>query len=421
MKSLPRLLLSAIGLIGSTCIADTLDYGEGLQNHTPPITLDNADHSRDHWQAIGRLRTNTICTATLIDSGHTLEARTPAYILTAGHCIDHSNGRIATEQPIRGSITFNYFLDDAALKTYPLKTVKWRSMQGVDMAIVELDVSLQTLVEQGIKPLKLATATPAPGTEVLIVGAALNDTLKLAACTLEAAPDVIEDKWVWRSNFMTRCQGMRGGNSGSPLLDRYSNAIIGVVGTTNEDPGLPPCALNAPCIPTGNGYVAIQGNVYGNPVAHLHSCFYRGMLIQRNCPLFPTFNVESDPPTPVSHKEIERSANGRPVFPTWAYRFSIDTAFYRHKTVRLAKLCENPHKYSAAISATNAVIDTRIGARPGRYFLCIVGVNSASKKLEAGVLRNALSVPMVLTGAEPFPHLDARLDGPQAHPAPTQQ
>ncbi|MHC8384242.1 trypsin-like serine protease [Pseudomonas sp. LB3P14] len=109
---------------------------------------------------------------------------TSAYVLTAGHCIDHSNGKIITNKRVTGSMTFNYFTDVSKNTSYPVKQVKWRSMQGVDMAIVELNVSMHTLKKQGIRPLKLARFMPPDGSNVLIVGAPQYSTLQMSACTL---------------------------------------------------------------------------------------------------------------------------------------------------------------------------------------------------------------------------------------------
>lgn len=410
MYSIQLLLFSTLGLFFSSCIAANHDYGEGVKGLLPAIPLDNRDGSRDHWQGIGRLTTGHTCTATLLDTLETTGVqRPPAYVLTAGHCINLSNGQIMQNQPIQGTMTFNYFGDAEKHKTYNLKNVKWRSMQGVDIAIVQLDVSLKTLMEDGIKPLKLATGTPALNSEVLVVGAPQYRTLEMTACTLKSAPDIIEGDWVWRNNFKTRCKSIKGGVSGAPLLDRYTNEIIGVVGTGNKHPPAVPCDLNEPCIPTRKGYSAIEGDLYGSLVPHLRSCFRSGFLFENHCELYPTFNVETDRLTSAKYKKIKISESGHAIAPTWDYRFSIDTAFYRHKTVRVAKQCENPLHYSAAISSENAIINTKIGSRTGRYFLCIIGTNSSRAELPPGLLRNALSLPIVLIEDEIVPLPDLSL------------
>lgn len=403
MTPIPLLLSSALALMGSSAFANTPDYGEGVENWSTATTLYNSDGSLDHWKGIGRLTTSNVCTATLLDTQARSEtnAPTPAYVLTSGNCIDLSNGKIITNQPITGTVTFNFFSDRTRFKRYNLKTVKWRSMQGVDMAIIELDVSLQTLMKQGIQPLKMASATPTDGSDVLIVGVPEYSTLQMAACTVEAASDVVEGKWTWRNNLTARCADFRKGSSGSPLLDRYSNNVIGIVGTTNNNALLFPCDEKAPCVRTEQDYLGVQGNIYGHPVAHLNRCFRKGVMVENSCELYPTFSIETGDKTPPFVKKIPKSKEGDPIAPTWDYRFSIDTAFYRHKTVSVAKQCENPSNYSAPISSAQGYINTSVGSRAGRYFLCIIGTQTAKQKMTPGLLRNALSIPVVLTGDEP--------------------
>lgn len=409
MNSIPLLVISAVCSLCTPCFANGSDYGEGLQNLTPSLVLENTDGSRDHWQGIGRLTTGLgNCTATLLDTRDEREQpANPAYVLTAGHCIERTNGNVVTDRPVNGTLTFNYFTDSTAFKTYPLKTTTWRSMQGVDMAIVELDVSLQMLIENGVQPLKLARETPADETDVLIVGAPKGfdqNTLRMSACALQSAQDIVEGPWVWRNTLMTRCQDIRGGGSGSPLLDRASNEIVGVIGTGNFDEHLVPCRENAPCTPVGEVYQAIPGNVYGNPTAFLNGCFEQGRIAKNppsSCQLFPAFTVDTGATTLESYQRVKHQDDGSIAIPTWNYRFSISTEFYRHKTVRKAMECESPHRYSDAERSANAFISSEIGSEPGLYFLCIVGVDSATQKPESGLLKNALSLPVEILDDKP--------------------
>lgn len=402
------LLTSALCSMCAPCFANSNDYGEGLQNLAPSKVLENTDGARDHWQGIGRLAINSgSCTAALLDTRDDIEPDTPAYVLTAGHCIELTNGNIVTDKPVKGTITFNYFTDASGFKTYPLKTTIWRSMQGVDMAIVELDVSLQKLIEDGVQPLKLARETPANGTDVLIVGAPKGfdqTTLRMAGCTLQPAKDIVEDPWVWRNTFMTRCQDIRGGSSGSPLLDRYSNEIVGVIGTGNFDESIVPCRTHAPCTPVGDVYQAIPGNVYGNPTAFLNGCFLQGRIAKNppsSCQLFPAFTVDTGATTLESYRRVKQQDDGSIAIPTWNYRFSISTDFYRYKTVRKAMECESPHHYSDVEGSANAFINSEIGSEPGHYFLCILGLDSATQKPESGLLKNALSLPVEILDNKP--------------------
>jgi hypothetical protein len=408
MNSIPGMLFGTLCLLCTPCFAGSHDYGEGLQNLSSSRVLDNGNGSHDHWQGIGRLAINQgSCTASLIDTrDETASEPTPAYVLTAGHCVELSNGNIVTDSPFSGTMDFNYFADVSTFKRYPLKTVTWRSMQGVDMAIIELDASIQKLIEEGIQPLKLARDIPPYDTDMLIVGAPKGFdqiTLRMAACTLQPAKEIVEGAWVWRNTFMTRCQDVRGGGSGSPVLERYTNEIIGVIGTGNFEEGIVPCLDNAPCTPIGDTFQAVPGNVYGNATTLLNGCFLQGRIATNppsSCQLYPTFTIEGTN-NPESYKRPERRDDSSLVVPTWNYRFSISTAFYRYKTVRNAMECESTQHYSDAISATDAFINAQIGTTPGFYFLCIVGVDSVTQRPEAGLLKNALSLPIEILDNKP--------------------
>lgn len=399
MRSISFLLLGVLGSLSSQGMAQNKDYGENMQNFTASKVLENADGSHDHWRGIGHLYIDGSCTAALLDTQDpsAIEA-TPAYVLTAGHCIEKTNGNIVTDRLASGVMQFDYFADTAPFKTYPLKKVVWRSIQGVDLAIIELEVSLQALLKEGIRPLKLAERKPADGTDVLIVSAPKGFdkvTLRMAACTVQPAQELVEGPWVWRNTLMTRCRDIAGGSSGAPLIDRYSNEIIGVIGTGNLAAGYAPCEEHAPCTPVGGVYKAIPGNIYGNPTAFLNLCFSQGRIADdatSSCPLYPTFTVRADENSPTKYRKLKKQDDGRMATPTWNYRFSISTAFYRHKTVRTAKDCENPHYYSDATSSTNAFINSEIGTQPGFYFLCILGVDSAAQGAEFGLIKNSLSL-----------------------------
>jgi len=408
MKMIHWLLSGLLCLSGSLSVAHGKDYGEGVQNFTESKILNNKDGSHDHWRGIGRLFSlNGNCTATLLDTQDpTGTLPTPAYVLTSGHCTELTNASIVTNKPIPGFMQFNYFADTAPFLTYPLKKVAWRSIQGVDMAIIELDVSLRTLLKEGIQPLGLAIERPVDGTDVLVVGAPMHDqdTLRLAACTLQPAQEIVEGRWVWRNTLMTRCKDMKGGGSGSPLLDRRTNQIIGVIGTGNLGVQAYPCAEHAPCTPDGGHYKAIPGDVYGNPTDFLSRCFVEGLLVQNvdsSCPLYPVFSVSAAADSPQRYVRIGKKEDGTAEIPTWNYHFTINTPFYRHKTVRTAMDCERPQHYSGVTSAQEAFIDTEIGDQVGMYFLCIVGVGSADQRPSEGLTNNVLSLPVEILDNTP--------------------
>lgn len=247
----------------------------------PVQSLLNADGSRDHWNGIGRIKSRggSSCTATLIDTRSTdSPPDAPAYVVTSGHCISRQNGVIITDREVEGSIQFNFFTDSTA-RSYPLKRINWSSMQGVDLAVVELKPTLKSLIDDGIQPLALASEMPEQDREILWVGAPLTrDTghLRMAACVHKTSEVIMEQPWVWRHTVRNQCRGVDTGASGSPLLTRDNNEVYAVLNLTNqassanatedfsdEIPGFPPM---------------VADSNYGNPVTLLNKCFVSGTL-----------------------------------------------------------------------------------------------------------------------------------------------
>lgn len=367
----------AFALFSLSAVAQPADFGDGLENLSPSKVLANQDGRHDHWKGIGRMQSDNgrTCTATLIDTRtDNSPPDAPAYVLTSGHCLYRAhNGVIIVDQPVSGTVIFNYFADTLEYQQpYPLKRVNWSSMQGVDLAIVELQVSLESLIAAGIEPLQIAAEAPEAHADILITGAPLafkNPYLRLAACNHQPSGEFIEQPWVWRHTVKNQCKDLKEGSSGSPVLTRNSNQVFAV--------------MNSTTLAAGN---------YGNPISYLRRCFVAGQFSTdpELCPLFPTFSVEPADFVRRYHK-VKLDAEGNEVYPDWNMAFSINKPFYRYKTVREAIDCENPRDYSPAIDAGNARISAQIGPQPGIHMLCLLGVDSADERPSMGLMRNALT------------------------------
>lgn len=402
---------------GAFCIAALMpfsanasDFGEGLLSLAPSRVLLNADGSRDHWNGIGRInsRSGSNCTATLIDTRSAdSPPDAPAYALTSGHCISRQNGLIITDGEIEGSVQFNFFTDSVA-RSYPLKRVSWSSMQGVDLAIVELQPTLETLIDDGIQPLALASEIPEQDREILWVGAPLakeTGHLRMAACVHQTSEVIMEQPWVWRHTVRNQCRDVNTGASGSPLLTRDSGEIYAVLNLTNqassdnatedfsdEIPGFPPM---------------VADSNYGNPVTLLKKCFVSGTLSTAPaiCDLFPVFSIDFDTlgRQPARRARVQLDAEGRNVYPSWDLRFLINTPLYRYKKVDSAMQCEDPVGYSHTISSQNAAINDPVDKQIGINWLCMIGVSSARHLPTVGLMRNALTLAIELQPAGPTP------------------
>jgi hypothetical protein len=194
------------------------------------------------------------------------------------------------------------------------------------------------------------------------------------------------------------------GASGSPVLTRDRQQIIGVLNFTNQPaasereeedqevleelaPGFPPLT------PDSN---------FGSPVPWLNDCFISGVFSTQpeHCSLFPRFSVEFKN-TPERYAKVRLDSEGKHVYPGWNLRFSVDKPRYRYKKADRPLDCEDPAGYSGTRAAQEATITEPIDGPIGINWLCIVGVDAAEEQPSAGLMRNALTLAVELQPAGP--------------------
>jgi V8-like Glu-specific endopeptidase len=404
-----KFIAAACCIAGLLPLAANADSGEGLMAFAPSKVLLNADGSRNQWNGIGRItsKKGLSCTATLLDTRSAdSPPEAPAYVLTAGHCISRKNGLIITDGEIDGAVQFNYFTDTTA-RRYPLKRISWSSIQGVDLAIIELQASLKSLLDDGIRPLRLADQIPEKDREILWIGAPLyRDTghLRMAACTHQPSGVILNQPWVWRHSVSNRCKDVDTGASGSPLIIRDSGEVYAVMNLVTQPlPADPPLTNDDPLPP---GFPPLEPDTnFGSPVIHINRCFVNGVLSteRTQCSLFPTFSIRFDSQVmPLRHyAKVQTADDGKEIFPDWKLSFTADKPFYRYKKVDAALDCEKPSGYSQAIASHAASISEPINSRIGINWLCIVALASADERPSHGLMRNALTLAVELQPAGP--------------------
>lgn len=414
MNMINRLSLG-IALAWATTAA--LASQQDADNSLASLTLTNAQGESSQWNGIGRLNRpdHGQCIATLLDSRDPLMPSSgPAYVVTAGHCVDKRNGVIGHDLPIEGSISFNYFVDTRDQRqTFPLKRRVWSSMQGADLALLELDASLEALMAEGLTPLKLGDS-PAPGSQVQVVGEPSKPGLglRLATCSESDAPFVIEHPWVWRNLRSNDCPGQGPGASGSPVINA-SKQLIGVLNSVAQpgDDYAAPCGLNNPC-QLSETEITSQGAVnYSMPLNRLKGCFAEGIadLTLDSCQLLPGFQLQAQK-WPKLVTKIATDAEGNHRVPGWDLSFALDTPRYRYKAVRDPLACEDPQDYSGTIPAAENRIDDPIGPEPGWHFLCLIGVDSPEHRPSPALMANSLSLAVQLLPAVPVPAPDMSIE-----------
>lgn len=371
-------LLTALGLA-------LLSQWAGASSSPSPLaaaeTLHNSSGQSQQWTGVGRLVThNRHCIGTLLDTRPADEAPPgPAYILTAGHCAGGVNGKVMVDLPITGSIAFNYFADTQdRRRSVPLKRTVWNSLQGADLALLELDTTLEGLLELGITPLKLGTS-PAPGSTVQVVGepSSIGQGLRLSTCTERFQSTSSVGNWVWRNARRNDCQGLDEGASGSPVVAADSQHLVSIANSLH-----------------GSEVGAI-------PVQRVQGCFSAGRvdLELPTCQLLPGFQLEPQGTGLKTPTKARTLADGSIEQARWGFQFLIDTPRYRYKASADALACEDPTDYSGTIPASEAIINDPIGPEPGTHYLCLVGVQSPDQLPSRALMANSLSIAVELLPA----------------------
>ncbi|AZF26302.1 serine protease [Pseudomonas sp. R2-60-08W] len=403
---IPLLLLVAPFIPGQS---HGRDLAQGLTNQGPSAALQNHDQQYGLWSGIGLMK-NAIgqsCNAVLLDTrDRQNKAVGPAYVLTSGHCVYFSYGTAAINQAIEANITFNYFHDTPVQhRSFLIKKAHWSSMVGTDLAILELDTSLAALVAKGIVPLKLAAHQQAGEREVINVGSPSGfreKGLRMSACKETATNSFVEHPGVFPGATKNRCQDLQYGSSGSPMLDRRTNEITGIVSKVAaviKKDILSNCQNTSAC-------EAAKFN-YSYPANDLHHCFVDGRFLNNtlNCQLKSVELVLEEPWKLNPYVHLQQGATGLSVRPTWNIRFSILDPFYRFKSVRDVKECRFPNGYYSAVASAEGYINQEIGPALGPHVLCIIGIQSRSEPLTPALLHNVFTHAVFLTAPTPAPQI----------------
>ncbi len=251
----------------------------------PSLALGTLDQGvRKAYSGVGLLDYASTCTAVLIrPAPGEPPAGAPAYALTNGHCVDLFDATsvlrdvpVPTDMP---GLTFGAVVAGDPGTGVPLRAIRWATMKGTDLAIIELDATLPDLLAQGLRAYPMAPPV-ADGTPVVVVGgpASTDGTdrvLRLAACTAGSSVDLLERHWTWFGFPANDCADIRPGSSGSPVFDPGTGSLVGLVSTTTQgSEGISDCSMGRPCEVGPDGVASVGGMSYGPPVTpFLDGCF----------------------------------------------------------------------------------------------------------------------------------------------------
>jgi hypothetical protein len=330
----------------------------------PRQPLANADGANAAFNGIGQLRGfGTTCTAFLLDVG---EPADPAYAMSNGRCVGIVDSTtVVRDQPAEGaSVTFGQFADTPSDHAeVAVRTVRYATMRGTDVAILELAATRRDLA--GLTSYDLADP-PADGTPIRVVGipvAGLDETqwtLRGATCTAGPPTRLVESVWLWDAAVSSDCAGILGGGSGSPVFAADDATTVVAIVTTTMIGAAPTrnCSLGAPCELAATGAVHQPDRTYAMPVGAWGACFGpRWDPTARGCP------TEREPVTVTTSRRAVQPGG------SWAALIAGPTIAVGVKAGPGGTTdCRDPAGY--ALSTTGATYDAPLPPDEGVYVLC---------------------------------------------------
>ncbi len=230
-----------------------------------------------------------VCTATLLDTG---SASGPAYILTNAHCNFFAHwgldflrpDEVRTHRWTGYSVTFHHYMDLPASqrKSFSLKEITYITESRTDLAIYELNASLEELAKQGIRPVRVSKTRPAQGDRVKLIGvpllyvAADQKSLHISDCALLEVASLKNGSYEAPESVRHQCASLPG-FSGGPLLSSKGEIVLLNSHGSDDEAGDADCTYETrPCERVGGELVVRPELNYGQYVDRLPTCFHDG-------------------------------------------------------------------------------------------------------------------------------------------------
>jgi uncharacterized protein (TIGR03437 family) len=322
------------------------------------------------------------CTAFLIlPAGAAPNAQ--AYVMSAGHCVDLGANDVILDRPDSRTIVFGHRYDNAPADrvSVGVRRIVYSTMKRIDVALFELNTTLDGLQAQGIRPFELAAEEAALGEAVEWAGIPVNGIpsdevfLRTSTCTVSGRPDVIEWRWTWWAMLRNDCSDIQGGASGSPLLSVSTGRVIGVLTTGNagavEQGGEFQCWRDNPCEIVSGGYEYVRDTSYATSVSALALCFDASGAFSMSA---PGCGLDPGGQPGVLQTEIAVRPGAR-----WNASVATGTARrFRYKVVREGDGdCRSDAGYSSLLPVESSTrITDQLPSDTGRYHLCVAGEGS---------------------------------------------
>jgi len=213
------------------------------------------------------------CSGSLVRLENALDSD-QALVLTNGHCMEGGfppPGRNVYRRASRRSFTVMNAAGNRAGRLTANQIV-YGTMTGTDMALYRVNETYEEIRRRfNVRALVLSSQRPGVGQEVEVISGYWSRGF---SCAIEAfVYQLVEANYTMTDSIRYSRPGCEvfGGTSGSPIVDKYSRAVIGVNNTGNESGRR--CTMNNPCEIDETGKVEYtKGFSYGQQTYHVYSC-----------------------------------------------------------------------------------------------------------------------------------------------------
>ena len=231
------------------------------------------------------------CSAGYVDIGRSIEAK--AVVLTNGHCV---GGTLAARQAmvnIPTSKSFSIFRASGAKLNVTGTRLMYATLMDTDIALYELKETNAELQKKGLVPFVFYHGEAPLGSAVRVTSGYWKETQE---CFLERrvhkllegfGSDISDPSIATNAIAFSKDCDIRGGYSGTPVIDSASNSVIAIAFTGSE--GNNACAESSPCEEDEQGNRLYRKGVsYAARVDQISDCIVDGEfnLTLPTCTLF---------------------------------------------------------------------------------------------------------------------------------------
>ena len=195
-----------------------------------------------------------------------------ALVLTNGHCVGRSMikpGKSIKDKRVRVRMK----IANKAKKFFRVKATKllYGTMTGTDAAIYQLNKTYQEIAKNNIEPFEFSAYHPTVGTDIEIISGFWE--IGYSCAIDDFVFNLKESKWIFLDSIRYTSTGchVKGGTSGSPIIEKGTRVVIGVNNTANESGKK--CDMNNPCEIDEDGEVRVtKGASYGQQTYNFYAC-----------------------------------------------------------------------------------------------------------------------------------------------------